>query len=285
MTDKEKKADEHQSSANKEDKNTQPEPKEATNSEPSKASSSKEDKKVEEVKDKAPKTSEDTKQSDEKNLDAMPLPRRIAYLQQVITYTQEWIQLADTKGGLLLTTSGVIAGFMLNQLSKFSSNWSTANTWHLIAVAALFLLYIGYQLHSFMHTMWCIIPRPMGMSRDILDKTRHVFNYSLTLNFPKLEDNQALIDEYSELTEEDIFKEYVAQLHIDSVVCTQKYASFMVAFRSFKFALMFGALAFVTSFPSVQTASNTLTKKVKARIVKKANQTNTRQTPPTSRQP
>ena len=197
MTDKEKKADEHPSSENEnnEDKNTQSEQKETTTSEPSKQSPSKEDKKSEEVKDKAPKKSEDTKQAEEKNLDAMPLSRRIAYIQQVLTYTQEWIQLADTKGGLLLTTSGVIAGFMLNQLSKFSSNWSTANTWHLIVVAALFLLYIGYQLHSFMHTMWCIIPRPMGMSRKILDKTRHVFNYSLTLNFPKLEDNQALIDE------------------------------------------------------------------------------------------
>jgi hypothetical protein len=204
----------------------------------------------------------------------MEMGKRIAYVQQTLTYTQQWILLADTKGGLLLTVSGVIAGFMIGKFGEFSKVWSTSSVWYIGLLFLLFAAYTFWQVRSFVYTMWTILPRPMGFARDYLNKTRHVFNYSLVLNFPKPEDVSALKNEYAELTEQDLFGEYITQLHIDSVVCTEKYRCFMKGFQSLKLALVFGGLAFLGSIPAIQLAGTkpvykqALKQEQKARVLK-----------------
>ncbi len=185
---------------------------------------------------------------------ALEMNKRIAYVQQTLTYTQQWILLADTKGGLLLTVSGVIAGFMIGKFGEFSKVWSTSSVWYIGILLVLFAVYAYWQIRSFVYTMWTILPRPMGLARDYLNKTRHVFNYSLTLNFPKPDDVAHLKHEYEALTEKDLFEEYLTQLHIDSMVCTEKYKCFMEGFQSLKIALIFGGLAFLGSIPAIQLA-------------------------------
>ncbi len=184
----------------------------------------------------------------------MEMNKRISYVQQTLTYTQQWILLADTKGGLLLTVSGVIVGFMIGKFGEFSKVWSTSSVWYIGLLLLLFAGYAYWQIRSFVYTMWTILPRPMGLARDYLNKTRHVFNYSLTLNFPKIEDTALLKHEYAALTEQDLFEEYVTQLHIDSMVCSEKYKCFMEGFQSLKIALIFGGLAFLGSIPAIQLA-------------------------------
>ncbi|MCK6509452.1 hypothetical protein L6R29_05720 [Myxococcota bacterium] len=184
----------------------------------------------------------------------LEMNKRISYVQQTLTYTQQWILLADTKGGLLLTVSGVIVGFMIGKFGEFSKVWSTSSVWYIGLLLLLFAGYAYWQVRSFVYTMWTILPRPMGLARDYLNKTRHVFNYSLTLNFPKIEDTALLKNEYAALTEQDLFEEYVTQLHIDSMVCSEKYKCFMEGFQSLKVALIFGGLAFLGSIPAIQLA-------------------------------
>lgn len=191
----------------------------------------------------------------------MDLQRRISHIIQTITYTQQWILLADTKGGLLLTANGVIAGFILQKFSELSKFWSVG---HPLMIGGLFLLFACYayfQIESFLHTMWTVLPRPMSMPQEHLKKTRHVFNYSLTLHFPKLEDNEKLIQEYEALSEKELFEEYVTQLHIDSVVCTNKYSSFMKGFRGMRWALLFGGMAFLGSIFAIQSAEKKIAQK------------------------
>ena len=209
-----------------------------------------------------------------KAVPTMEMGKRIGYVQQTLTYTQQWILLADTKGGLLLTVSGVIAGFMIGKFGEFSKVWSTSSVWYIGLLLLLFATYAFWQVRSFVYTMWTILPRPMGFARDYLNKTRHVFNYSLVLNFPKPEDVNALKHEYAGLTEQDLFEEYITQLHIDSVVCTEKYRCFMQGFQSLKLALVFGGLAFLGSIPAIQLAGTkpvykqALKQEQKARVLK-----------------
>ena len=175
------------------------------------------------------------------------ISRRISHLIQTYAHTQQWIVQADTKGGFLLTINGVVAGFMINRMGKFARFWAKADdpSWILWAIVIAFSLYLICQVHSFLYTAWIFLPRPTKMSREHLRRTRHVFNYSLALNFPTLDDGDKLREEYTQLTEKELLEEYLLQLHIDSIVCTKKYGCFRIGFQSMLLGLAFGALAFL----------------------------------------
>lgn len=161
--------------------------------------------------------------------------------------TRQWIIQADTKGGFLLTVYGVIFGFMLQQMVPWFSAFNKTKhpLWVLIAMVVVFAAYLAIQGYSLWHTVQVIVPRTPASRPDQTALTRHVFNYSLALHFPAPQDTARLFQEYHDLSLTQLENEFVARLHVDSLVCTAKYHSFERAFRGLPWTLLLTLLGVI----------------------------------------
>lgn len=151
---------------------------------------------------------------------------------------QRWINLADTKAGLALTINGVIAGFIL-QLPAWKEAFSPVAGSRAWWWGACLFLYSLSQIGSFLYNIEVFFPRVIDVGHGA---TRHVFPVSIVRAFPAPGDREKMWQEYRELTVEDLKREYVYQLHADSLVCNRKYKSLRCCVKSLLLAVGFAAL-------------------------------------------
>lgn len=170
-------------------------------------------------------------------------------LLKTYEHTQHWITLADTKAGLVLTISGVLAGFMLQQLVVWKNIALAAPvmTTPLWGIGLLMVAYFLFQAVSFFYTIGVFFPRVLNVDYR---KTRHVFNVGVAQAFPNPDDQEKFWEEYKNLNETDLKREYAYQLHTDSIVCSRKYKSLQKSLRFliFSICLSFGAFIFLAAF-------------------------------------
>ncbi len=161
--------------------------------------------------------------------------------------TRNWIIQADTKGGFLLTINGLVAGVMVQQIARWfgAMERQALSGGAMITLSVMFAFYLLAQLYSLWHTVQTFVPRTPASETEQTARTRHVFNYSISLHFPKLSDLDRLYKEYNELSLSELEDELVALLQVDSIVCSAKYESFFKAFRGLLWMLPFATFGFM----------------------------------------
>ncbi|BBM82405.1 Pycsar system effector family protein [Candidatus Uabimicrobium amorphum] len=161
-------------------------------------------------------------------------------------HTQKWITLADTKSGLVLTVHGVLISFILQEMVL----WKKAVVAGDVAletayvVGGLFVVYLTLQIISFLYAIRVFFPRTLPVDYR---QTRHVFNVGMTIAFPSMDDKEKLWQEYKALSEEDLKKEYVYQIHTDGHVCSQKYSCLRSSIKYLLVTLCFAFATFVST--------------------------------------
>lgn len=158
--------------------------------------------------------------------------------------TQHWINLADTKAGLVLTITGIVSGFMIPQMVLWKQALVARSVvpWIVWGGGGFLGLYFIFQIASFLYTIQVFFPRTADLPE--YKKTSHIFPVGICLVFPKTNDCDKLWQEYRQLHAEDLKREYVYQLHTDSLVCTRKYKSLRAALKNLLWSIGF---AFLTS--------------------------------------
>ncbi|WP_372370649.1 hypothetical protein [Candidatus Uabimicrobium sp. HlEnr_7] len=161
-------------------------------------------------------------------------------------HTQKWISLADTKSGLVLTVHGVLVGFMLQRMVLWKKALQLGNVEHVAGylIGTLFVLYFIFQIISFLYAVRVFFPRTLPVDYC---QTRHVFNIGMTIAFPKMDDKEKFWQEYKKLSEEDLKKEYVYQLHTDAHVCSRKYACLRSSIKHLLVTLSFAFITFIST--------------------------------------
>jgi hypothetical protein len=136
---------------------------------------------------------------------------------------------------------------MVQQIARWLNIWSKGevSAWIPWMLLVIFVLYGVCQLYAFWHTTLVFVPRTPASQWEQIARTRHVFNYSLAKYFPNLSDIEKLQSEYAQLSIQDLEREYLARLHVDSLVCTAKYVSFSRAFRGTLLTLFLALLGFL----------------------------------------
>lgn len=161
-------------------------------------------------------------------------------------HTQKWITLADTKSGLVLTVHGVLISFILQEmvLWKKAIVAEDVSLETAYVVAGLFVVYLTLQIISFLYAIRVFFPRTLPVDYR---QTRHVFNIGMTLAFPNMDDKEKLWQEYKALSEEDLKKEYVYQIHTDGHVCSQKYSCLRSSIKYLLITLVFAFATFIST--------------------------------------
>lgn len=161
-------------------------------------------------------------------------------------HTQKWITLADTKSGLVLTVHGVLISFILQEmvLWKKAIVAEDVSLETAYVVGGLFVVYLTLQIISFLYAIRVFFPRTLPVDYR---QTRHVFNIGMTLAFPNMDDKEKLWQEYKALSEEDLKKEYVYQIHTDGHVCSQKYSCLRSSIKYLLITLVFAFATFIST--------------------------------------
>lgn len=190
-------------------------------------------------------TEKNTLLSDEKKIRVVNVDDKFEALLRSCEHCQQWITLADTKAGLILTIHGILSGFLIQYISKIQESFRVMSLFERSFVLSALILYFIFQLISFLFTVKVFFPRQLNIDYK---ETRHVFPVGLQNTLSEPTDREKFWDEYKKLSEEDLQREFAMQYHTDGLICNQKYLNLRKALKTLFVA---GILAFL-SFTLIQ---------------------------------